>query len=212
MNLSPNSGRHRQGLRGRIKEAVRETILKAGEAVFTRDGVQGARMEEIAGQAGVSVGTLYNYFGDRQALLDALLDEHRVDLGDQLDRALEGAAGAPFHGRLSAFLEGILEYARDHWDFISLLTDPAGGNGKRGGHPHRKATTIEEVYRRAEVLTRGGVEDGVLRREGAELFPALLVGTVRGVILRSIFEHQGPPTRESARRLVEFFLDGAGNR
>src|SRR5690242_20497966 len=73
-----------QPLRDRLKQATREAILEAAEAVFSERGFGGARVEEIAERAGVSVGTLYNYFDARRAILDAVLEASWRDLGEAL--------------------------------------------------------------------------------------------------------------------------------
>lgn len=61
-------------LREAKKEKTATAILIAASSRFTTDGIDSARMEEIAADAEVSVGTLYNYFGSKQALLMALFD------------------------------------------------------------------------------------------------------------------------------------------
>lgn len=61
-------------LREAKKEKTAKAILSAASSRFTADGIDSARMEEIAADAEVSVGTLYNYFGSKQALLMALFD------------------------------------------------------------------------------------------------------------------------------------------
>jgi len=56
--------------------------------VFSAGGATQARMEDIAARAGVAVGTVYNYFEDRTALVNALLEGRRRDMFDALDRAV----------------------------------------------------------------------------------------------------------------------------
>jgi len=58
-------------LRDRLREEANRAILTAAEEVFSEEGL-GARMEQIAARAGVAVGTLYNHFQDRGALVNAL--------------------------------------------------------------------------------------------------------------------------------------------
>jgi TetR/AcrR family fatty acid metabolism transcriptional regulator len=59
----------REGARG----AYREAILAAAERVFSKSGFYATRMADIAKEAGVAVGTLYNYFDSREAILSDLL-------------------------------------------------------------------------------------------------------------------------------------------
>ncbi|MFD5868102.1 TetR/AcrR family transcriptional regulator [Corynebacterium sp. NPDC060344] len=51
----------------------RATILAAARTVFLRDGYPGAKLTDVADEAGCSVGTLYTYFKDRDDLLAAVL-------------------------------------------------------------------------------------------------------------------------------------------
>ena len=48
-------------------------MLVAAEDVFAEAGLAKAHVEDIARRAGVAVGTLYNYYKDRDALLAAVL-------------------------------------------------------------------------------------------------------------------------------------------
>ncbi len=48
-------------------------ILQAAERVFAREGLTNTRMEQIAAEAGLSVGILYQYFKDRDDLVYQLL-------------------------------------------------------------------------------------------------------------------------------------------
>ena len=52
----------------------RQHILEAAIPVFERHGYRGATIKNIAEQAGVSDGTIYNVFEDKEAILFAVLD------------------------------------------------------------------------------------------------------------------------------------------
>lgn len=55
-------------------QASRNAILEATVRVLEREGLEAATTTRIAEVAGVSVGTLYQYFAHRDAILDALQD------------------------------------------------------------------------------------------------------------------------------------------
>jgi len=67
----------RQALQEHTRSAYRKAILGAAEGIILRDGYRSAKIADIAKTTGVSVGTLYNYFDSKQAVLDALLEYHR---------------------------------------------------------------------------------------------------------------------------------------
>ncbi len=62
-------------IRERKKRRTRSEILTAAAHLFAERGLHGTTMEDIAAEAEVSVGTLYNYFGSKTALLVGLFDE-----------------------------------------------------------------------------------------------------------------------------------------
>lgn len=53
---------------------TQNAILDAAEQVFAKGGLQGARVREIADLAGVNVATLYNYYKNKNALYEAVME------------------------------------------------------------------------------------------------------------------------------------------
>ena len=66
----------------------RASILAGAGKVFAQDGYEGASMSHIAREAGVSKGTLYNYFDDKAALFAAYVG---AECSRTLSRIFEGA-------------------------------------------------------------------------------------------------------------------------
>lgn len=58
-----------------------ERVLDAAEAVFVEVGYEAATTNQIAARADTSIGSLYEFFRDKQALAVALADRYVVDLG-----------------------------------------------------------------------------------------------------------------------------------
>jgi AcrR family transcriptional regulator len=65
-----------------------ETLLEAAAQVFEREGMA-ATTNRVAERAGYSIGTLYQYFPDKQALLYTLAERH-LDRAEEALRALSG--------------------------------------------------------------------------------------------------------------------------
>jgi AcrR family transcriptional regulator len=65
----------KQPLQARSQRTV-DVVLKAAAQVFARRGYAGATTNHIAERAGVSIGSLYEYFPSKDALLVALLEDH----------------------------------------------------------------------------------------------------------------------------------------
>jgi AcrR family transcriptional regulator len=62
-----------RGLRDRQKQERERRILKAAERLFARKGYAAVPMEDVAARAGLAVGTIYNYFPSKPALLLAIV-------------------------------------------------------------------------------------------------------------------------------------------
>jgi AcrR family transcriptional regulator len=95
--------------REREKHLRRQTILRAAEVLFAKNGYRKTRIEDIADHAEVSVGTVYGYFENKEDLLVTVLDEIglyvRTVAGNafaQADSTLEGIerAGIAFFREL----------------------------------------------------------------------------------------------------------------
>jgi AcrR family transcriptional regulator len=57
-----------------VSDKRKHQILNAAEGVFTRKGIDDARMEDIAEETGLSKGTLYLYFKSKDEIILAILD------------------------------------------------------------------------------------------------------------------------------------------
>jgi AcrR family transcriptional regulator len=63
-------------------------ILDATIRIFERENYEAATTTHIAEVAGISIGTLYQYFADRDAILDALQDRELERATEMLEHAL----------------------------------------------------------------------------------------------------------------------------
>ena len=114
-NLSP-SARRRQ----REREQRYETILRAAETLFAREGYHKAGMERIADMAEVSVGTVYFYFKNKEDLLLQLLDEIGYRLRNLLGREFrqQDMSMAGFERAGKVFFE---EFCPHHPDQLAII-------------------------------------------------------------------------------------------
>ncbi len=75
--------------------ATVEAILEAAAQIFERNGYAAGTTNRIAERAGVSIGSLYQYFPNKDALLVALVYRHLAEstaaLGPHLERLSRGA-------------------------------------------------------------------------------------------------------------------------
>ena len=80
-----------------VTEERKSQILNAAEDVFTKKGFDEARMDDIAGETGLSKGSLYNYFKSKDDLILAILDrifQREFKIFESLDLASVSATDA----------------------------------------------------------------------------------------------------------------------
>lgn len=88
----------RSPVQGRSRDTV-QAILEAAARIFAARGYAGTTTNHIADCAGVSIGSLYEYFPNKDALLVALLEAHLAD-GEALLTATAAEVLAAPHGDL----------------------------------------------------------------------------------------------------------------
>jgi AcrR family transcriptional regulator len=89
-------------------KATVTTILDAAVRVLDREGADAATTTRIAEVAGVSVGTLYQYFGNRDSILDALQDRE-FERATQFMASVLTESGSSAEQIARRVIEGLLE-------------------------------------------------------------------------------------------------------
>lgn len=194
-------------VREQIREETEARLLSAGEAVFAEQGIQAARVEDIAERAGVAVGTLYNYFGDRDGLLNALAEIRRGDLVRRLDESIKASASLPWRVQLTRFLAATLEEFEVHRRFYVLALQSEIPTARKNCE---RAAALRDVLQRARRLVLRGVRADALRRGDPALQAAFLVGILRAALLHALLEGREGSMQDLVEPMVAFFLDGAG--
>jgi AcrR family transcriptional regulator len=141
----------------RDPERTRAMILAAATEEFMRRGLDGARVDAIAARAGTNKRMLYHYFGDKEGLYLAVLEEVYAGIRSA-ERSLDLTHRAPAEGlrELALFT---WRYFLDHPEFLSLLAT----ENLHGARHLRRSTRVLEMHSTlqselADVLRRGAAE------------------------------------------------------
>lgn len=105
---------------GRKAEATRQALLGAARVVIARDGYRGAKIADIAREAGKSVGVFYSYFENKTELFAALVDTFHDDLAraTPVPQAFEENTAAAVKAAVSASWD---MYRQFHPEMLGLL-------------------------------------------------------------------------------------------
>ena len=109
MSKRHESNAARKGPKQQRSKVTVAAILEATVRVLEQEGSDAATTSRIAEVAGVSVGTLYQYFANRDAILDALQDREFERATEMMNRVLARGAYATDREVARAVIEGLLE-------------------------------------------------------------------------------------------------------
>ena len=188
---------------------TRAAILDAAGRLFASQGYQATSVGDVANEAGVSLGTVYQYFRDRSDLVAALLQTQVTRMLGQTDtrwRASEGRAGLyrVLHNFVASYAERA-EMARV-WEEVCHVDDDLAALRR----------TLSRVFTGvvANELRRAA-RDGLLRADiDADLAATALAGMAdRYCYVTYVFdppEAGAPSAEESAQLLTELWASAVG--
>lgn len=118
--------------------ATYDAILDAAEAVVVDEGVDALTTTGVASEAGLSVGTLYRYFADGDAILVAVVDRHVAAFGDLVRETVGARSYASADEAGLALAHAAATYYRDEPAFRRIWFDAGSSSAPRspdGGAP-----------------------------------------------------------------------------
>ena len=199
-------------LREDFRSFARAAILSAAEDVLAEEGLHAARIEEVAQRARVAVGTIYNLVGDREALVREILRARHAEVVATLASSIDRHKDKPYREQVHAVVLSVFEYFGEHWRFFRLVmeSERAAGGGKLGPAARGSQQTLAELRKLYRELIQRGVEQGAVRAEGSELFPVMLSGLLREVMIHDLEVRDRASPAQRAELLTRMFFEGAG--
>jgi AcrR family transcriptional regulator len=189
----------RSQMRRTVREAVRVAILDAAEELISRHGLHDAALVQIDRRAGVAVGTLYNYFTDRDDLIRGLFETRRATLRPRLLAAIRAGIELPFEPRLRRFVREVFEAFESHRSFLKVAVE----------NEHLKpsaSTAPQDVLAGVRDIVAAGVREGVISSERAELLPLAVTAMIKSLAVHRV--RAGGELVGDADGIVDLVLDG----
>lgn len=135
---------------------TKQLLLEAAVEEFAEHGPQGARVARIATRAGVNKERIYQYFGNKDQLFDAVLEAELANLAAAVPLTADQAAD------LGDYVGQVVDYHRLHPHFLRLLAweglqcggaehDPVVAESRRARHYAEKVDAISQAQRTGAV-------------------------------------------------------------
>jgi TetR/AcrR family transcriptional regulator len=158
----------------------KNNILDCALELFASRGYEAVGVQEIVDKAGITKPTLYHYFGSKQGLLNALLEEHFVVLNEVVGKACVYHHNLP--NTLRRLARDMFAYAQEHPVFYRLTL------GLTFNPPHSEsyqaaAAFHQAQYEMVEAMFAKAVTDHGNMRGRQSLYAACFIGQINTVIL-----------------------------
>jgi AcrR family transcriptional regulator len=196
-------------LRETAANLYRTAILDAAERVFATTGLADAKITDIAREAGMAVGTLYNYFEGKEEIVRTLLEVRGNALIEELEQVARTVED-PI-SRLAALIDARCTFIQGHIGIVSIYAH----QGARNELSIKKicGPGVEERYRKSLSITERAVKDAVKAGQLRKDLPvadlvAGLTGMVNGFIFGWVQGGQKTPLA-CGPAVLKLFVEGA---
>jgi AcrR family transcriptional regulator len=183
------------------KLSKRTRILEAAKRHFGRVGIKGTTMLDIAREAEIAVGTIYQFFPDKDALILAWVDEHRELLNQQLEVTLRKPA--PADEKLREFLSIRFQTVEE------IREKPAVAELTRAVlrlTPEAVESMTQTVLHNLQAILEEGRRTGCLPSAEPETDAQVLFLALSGFFAGTPDRIQVPPSEKNMLRVVDWFI------
>jgi TetR/AcrR family transcriptional regulator, fatty acid metabolism regulator protein len=186
----------------------RRVILDAAVRVFARSGYHGARVGDIATEAGVAHGLLYHYFASKDEVLETVFRENFGELLERF-RAVE-ASDEPAPEKLEAIAKILLRTWRNDPDLVTVMVREVA----RSPQLQSQVDEVREAFAILERVIEQGQADGAFRGDlDARLASWIVYGGLEEVLTGWVLGQLPDGDEEVARAertAIELSLGGLG--
>lgn len=193
---------------GKVSQGDKKGLIRqAAIRVFAREGFHPARMETIAHEAGVAVGTIYNYFESKKDVLLSVFEaelEERISFFEELRES-----GLSVPEQIAQILQGYFSLLREKTDLVQVLLRERFNPGK--GFKDKLSDFHRKVVERIEILIQEGIDQGWVRPCNPRIIAPALFAVVQSIGVWEMI-HPGTVVRElfqtAPTELADFIWNG----
>jgi AcrR family transcriptional regulator len=174
-----------------------DALLEATARVLMKEGYDRASTNKIAAVAGVSIGSLYQYFPSKEALVAAVIDRHTQQVSQVIRNALVKVAARPIEVAARAFISVAIDAHRVNPKLHGVLAEQIPRIGR--------LENVEAINREAYALVRGYLEAHRDEIDVADPDVAafVCVTAVEALTHAAVLRRPDILTDEKARRFVD---------
>jgi AcrR family transcriptional regulator len=168
--------RYSEKQKAALDALMRDDVYRHALKIIETHGIPGLTVDGIAKAIGVSRGTLYNYFADRDDIVDFVEDRTFAPLLDSIDEIADGDLEPS--AKMEAIATAVFAGVHENFALVMALSPEKprrySRDCKQEGH-RRGQAAVQRVIEE-------GVERGVIRDLPVELAAEIFLSSVAGLI------------------------------
>lgn len=192
-------------------EITRQNLLKAALVVFSRQGYNATRLEDIADEAGVTRGAIYHHFGGKAELFNTLAGEYSSSRITPIIESALKEGGTPLE-MLRRMLARVMEYVEIDEDFravTELVLFKTENVPELAEGMQRKIQSNRELLNYMAQFVQQGIDTGEVRADVDPLDAAIgLYGLLSGVSTLWLMDTTHFSIRQRASSLIDIGIRG----
>lgn len=182
---------------------TREAIVEAAFQILTKEGEAAVTTNRIAERAGVSVGSVYQYFNDKDAILLALINRERDAMAARIGKELEGVGEAEVEAVTRRIIHAVIEAFRARRGARRLVMVMALKRMEEGGGKGVEAVAALTAAAAARNQPQGGRS---ITPVSAYVLTRAVANTIRGAVIENSKFLDDPQFEDELVRLALAYL------
>lgn len=187
------------------KEEKKRAILRAARKVFAQKGFASTKMEDIAKEAGIGKGTVYEYFRSKDDIFLALFEESKAEFHR---RIFTIEKRLPPKERLQLFINSSL-MAFEEWSDLSHILLDFWAEHKSAGSIKFK---FDDLYKSSKnnlaALIKTGIKRGDFKKVNPLHTASILIAIIDGLLLQWVFNPKSFSLRDIGSDVAAIILSG----
>jgi len=195
-------------LHGRTVEKNQTAIEETALRLFTRQGFHGTSIRDIAREAGISLGNIYNYYSTKEALYVSLVRRYR-DRMTKMQARLKPLLGRFDAESLRELAQAAREIVYDNPDYWRLMyVDVTEFGNRHFAHSFRRLS--KNLEKLAAGYSHPPMRPGI---DPALAYAAIYLQFFTYFLVEKLFggkQHLGLPEAAAVEQLIQIFREGIG--
>jgi len=164
----------------RRKESRPSEIIEAAFDLFAEKGFSATKMDEISRKAGISKGSLYNYFKSKEAIFEAVVTEDIIPIIDQVEEAIAASEENP-EETIRCLINGLIAHTQGtRLEIIPKLIVSESGN-----FPDLTKFYVDQVIKRVRNIVESVIQKGVEQKAFIDCDPRVTARLLLAPIIQA---------------------------